>query len=104
MYLYSSWKSRSYSADQTDRLMEIWGKAEADMAANPNLERVCWFMFADGAGGFQVVKAHDVEAATAFGLELSLAMSEFLEFDSKVVLDLDTAMPSILKAVERSKT
>jgi hypothetical protein len=83
--------------------MEIWGKAEADMAASSNLERVCWFMFADGSGGFQVIKTHDVEAANAFGLELSLALGEFLEFDSKVVLDLETAMPAILKAVERSK-
>jgi len=83
--------------------MEIWGKAEADMAANPDLERVCWYMFADGSGGFQVVKTTNAEAATAFGLELSLALGEFLEFDSKIVMDLETAMPAILKAVERSK-
>jgi hypothetical protein len=83
--------------------MEIWGKAEADMAANPSLERVCWFMFADGTGGFQVVKSHDVEAANAFGLELSLALGDYLEFDSKIILDLDTAMPAILKAFERTK-
>ncbi len=103
MYIYSAWKSRPFTTDQSDRLMEIWGKIEADMAANPNLERVCWFMFGDGSGGFQVVKAHDVDAAGAFGLELSLAMAEFLEFDSKIVLDLDAAMPAILKAVERTK-
>jgi len=85
--------------------MEIWAKVEADLAANSSLERVCWFMFADGSGGFQVVKTHgDVEAANAFGLELSLALAEFLEFDTKVVLDLDAAMPAILKGVERSNT
>jgi hypothetical protein len=84
--------------------MEIWGKIEADMAASADLERLCWYMFADGSGGFQVVKAHDAEAATAFGLELSLALSEYLEFDSKIVLDLDTAMPAIMKAVDRTKS
>jgi hypothetical protein len=104
MHVYSSWKGHPLTNEQSDRLMEIWGKIEADMAASPDLERVCWYMFSDGSGGFQVVKTHDAEAAAAFGLELSLALGEFLEFESKIVLDLDTAMPAIMKAVERSKS
>jgi hypothetical protein len=28
-------------------------------------------------------------------------LSEFLELDSKIVLDLDAAMPAILKGIER---
>ena len=78
-------------------------KAEAELATNPIYERLCWFVFADGSGGFQVVKTDKVEEAAAFGLEISLALGEFLDFDTRIVLDLDTAMPAILKAAERSK-
>jgi hypothetical protein len=104
MLLCTSWKQRALSAEQINRLMEIWGKIEADTAQNPNLERVCWYMFGDGTGGFTVNKVHDVEAANAFGLEISLALGDFLELDSRVVLDLDSAMPAIVKAVERINT
>ena len=45
-------------------------------------------------------KVLDVEAANAYGLEVSLALGEFLELDSKIVLDLETAMPAILKGIE----
>jgi hypothetical protein len=81
--------------------MEIWGKIEADQAQNPSVERICWYMFGDGSGGVTVNKAVDIEAANAFGLEISLALGDFLELDSKIVLDLDNALPAIQKAVER---
>jgi hypothetical protein len=81
--------------------MEIWGKVEADQAQNPSVERVCWYMFGDGSGGFTVNKVHDIETANAFGLEISLALGDFLELDSKIVLDLETALPAIQKAMER---
>jgi hypothetical protein len=81
--------------------MEIWGKIEADQAQNPSVERVCWYMFADGSGGVTVNKAVDIDAANAFGLEISLALGDFLELDSKIVLDLESALPAIQKAVER---
>jgi len=103
MYVYTSWKSRPFTNEQSDRFMGIWGKIETDLAAIPSLERICWFLFADGSGGFQVVKTNDVDAANAFSLEVSLALGEFLEFESKVLLDLEAAMPAILKAFERSK-
>jgi hypothetical protein len=101
MLICTTWKSRQLSADQANRMMDRWGKVEASQAENPSVERVCWYIFGDGSGGFTVNKANDVDAATAFGLELSLALSEFLELDSKIVLDLDSAMPAILKGVER---
>jgi hypothetical protein len=81
-------------------MMEIWGKTEAREAEDPTSERVCWFINADGSGGLTVSKVLDVEAATAASLETSLALSEFLELDSKIVLDLDEAMPAILKGME----
>jgi hypothetical protein len=102
MLICTAWKSRQgLSGDQANRLMDRWGKIEADQAQNPSVERVCWYMFGDGSGGFTVNKAVDAEAANAFGLEVSLALSEFLELDSRIVLDLETAMPAIMKGVER---
>jgi hypothetical protein len=101
MLICTTWKSRQLSADQANRMMGRWGKIEAAQAENPSVERVCWYIFGDGSGGFTVNKATDADAATAFGLEVSLALSEFLELDSKIVLDLDSAMPAILKGIER---
>ena len=100
MLICTSWKSRPLSAEQTNRMMERWAKVEAAQAENASVERVCWYLFSDGSGGFTVNKASDVEAATAFELETCLALSEFLDLETKVCLDLDTAMPSILKGVE----
>jgi hypothetical protein len=61
-------------------------------------------MFGDGSGGFTVNKVNDAEAANAFGLEISLALGDFIDLDSKIVLDLDSAMPAIMKAVSRLNT
>jgi hypothetical protein len=100
MLVLTTWKSRQLSVEQSNRMMTIWGKLEAAMAENPNVERLCWYISADASGGVTVSKALDVEAATAFELETCLALGEFLEFDHKVVLDLETAMPAILKGFE----
>jgi hypothetical protein len=48
-----------------------------------------------------VSKATDVDAAVAFELEVSLALSEFIELKSDICLDLETALPVIEKGVER---
>jgi hypothetical protein len=101
MLICTSWKARPLSAEQANRLMEIWGKIEADSAQNPSVERVCWYIFGDGSGGFTVSRAVDIEAANAFGLEISLALADFLELDSRIVLDLESALPAIQKGVER---
>ena len=100
MYVLSTWKERGLTPEQTNRLMTTWGKLEARMAESTAVERVCWFMYSDGSGGITVAKAIDVEAATQFQLETALALSEFLEIETRQVLDLDTAMPAILNAVE----
>lgn len=100
MLICTSWKARPLSPDQTNRLMATWGKLEAGLAENTSVERVCWYIFSDGSGGVTVDKAVDVAAATAYTLEVSLALSEFLDVESKVALDLESAMPAILKAVE----
>lgn len=104
MLVCTAWKARQLSPEQSKRMMETWAKTEAAQAENPSMERVCWFIFGDGSGGFTVNKVTDAEAAVAFGLELSLALGEFLEFDSKIVLDLDSAMPAIMKGMEHIST
>lgn len=102
MYSVMTWKARPVTPEQDQRMMQIWGKIEADMAVNTSLERVCWFMYSDGSGGVTITKSHDVDAALAFEAEVSLALGEFLEIQTKAALDLDAAMPAILKAVERT--
>ena len=101
MLICTSWKERPLSPEQTNRMMGVWAKIEAAMAENTSVERVCWYITGDGTRGFTVNKAVDVEAANAFGLEISLALGEFLELRSDVVLDLETAMPAIEKSMER---
>jgi hypothetical protein len=103
MLICSSWKSRPMTREQADRMMAIWGKLEADMAENPAAERVCWFLNADGNGGFTVVRVADADAAVALNLEATLALGEFLEFESRPVVELDEAMPAIMRAMERLK-
>jgi len=81
-------------------MMQTWGKLEAKMAEDASSERLCWYIAADGSSGVTVSKVSDPEAAAAVELETSLALGEFLDIDSKIVLDLDTAMPAILKGLE----
>jgi hypothetical protein len=101
MLVCTSWKSRPLTAAQANRMMEVWGKVEASQAEKADLERLCWYINTDGSGGFTVTKTTDVDAASAWELEVSLALSEFIELDTHVVLDLDAALPAIEKGIER---
>lgn len=101
MLICTTWKSRPLTPEQSGRMMDIWGKIEADMAENPNTERVCWYLYGDGSGGFTVADVKDQETADTLGLETALALGEFLELDSRPVHDLETAMPAIMRAMER---
>jgi hypothetical protein len=100
MFVCTTWKARQLSPEQSKRMMDVWAKTEAKEAENATTERVCWFIAADGSGGMTVSKVTDADAATAQMLEVSLALGEFIELESKVVLDLDTAMPAITSAME----
>jgi len=100
MIVCTTWKARPLTPEQSNRMMAIWGKLEASMAENPAVERLCWYLNVDGSGGITVAKTDDTEAASALGLEQSLALGEFLEFDTKTVLDLESAMGPITKAME----
>ena len=100
MYILTTWKTRAITPEQTNRMMATWGRQEAALAADASSERVCWFINANGSGGITVVKVKDTDAAIAQGLVQSLSLGEFLELHSEIVLDLDGAMPSIIKGVE----
>jgi hypothetical protein len=100
MLVCTSWKARPLTPERANRMMEVWGKVEAAQAENADTRRLCWYIFSDGSGGFTVSEATDADAATAFELEIALALSEFLDLESKLVLDLDAAMPAILKGME----
>ena len=103
MHLITTWKSRPLSPEQFDRLMSVWGKLEERTAADSSAERLCWFQFSDGSGGVTIDKVKDVEAALALGLEQSLTLSEFIEIDTKIGLDLESSLPMIMKAQENAK-
>jgi hypothetical protein len=100
MLVATTWKARPLSPAQANRMMETWAKIEAQTAENTSIERLSWYIAADGSSGVTLDKVNDPDAAAAFQLEISLALSEFLELESKVVLDLDTAMLAILKGME----
>ena len=44
-------------------------------------------------------RVSDSDAALQLSLETALALEEFLEIESKIVLDLETAMPAITNAM-----
>ena len=101
MLLCTTWKMRPLSPDGTTRMMETWGKLEAEQAERGGSERLCWFLFADGSGGLTVARVEDDAEAQAYALESALALGEFLELDTRPVLDLESAMPAIMAAVGR---
>jgi hypothetical protein len=99
MFVCTTWKGRPLSPDQSQRMMDVWAKTEAKEAEDSSSERVCWFIAVDGSSGLTVSRVSDSDAAVALMLEVSLALSEFIELESKIVLDLDSAMPAITDAM-----
>ncbi len=101
MLVCTTWKMRPLSPEQTNRMMAVWGKLESEADAHPETERLCWYLYVDGSGGFTVADVKDEAAAHAWATEQALALGEFLELDTRVVQDLESAMPAITAAVER---
>ena len=103
MLVCTTWKARPLTSEQAERMMQVWGKIEADLETRTASQRLCWYVAADGSSGVTVSEVIDPDAAAQFQLETSLALGEFLELDAKQVLDMDSAMPAILSALERAK-
>lgn len=101
MLMCTTWKSRQLSHEQVSRMMNMWGKVEADIAERPGTKRLCWYAYGDGSGGFSVSEiANDEDAAFLF--EVIGALSEFLEFEVKPVVDLESALPLSAAIMERT--
>jgi hypothetical protein len=100
MIVCTTWKSRPLAPEQARRMMEVWAKTEAKEAESTAVERLCWYIATDGSSGVAVTRYTNPEAAAAEQLEVSLALGEFIEFDSKVVLDMETALPPIQHAMQ----
>jgi hypothetical protein len=99
MLVCTTWKSRPLTSEQTNRLMDVWAKTEAKLSEDASNERLCWYIAADGSQGVTVSRVTDSDAALQLSLETALALEEFLEIESKIVLDLDTAMPAITNSM-----
>lgn len=98
MLICTTWKARPLSPEQSTRMLEVWARAEARTEAAGGSTPLFWYLNADGSGGVTVIEVDDFEAAATAGLEASLALGEFLEIESKIVVDRDSAMPAILGA------
>lgn len=99
MLICTTWKARPLSPEQTNRMMDAWGKVETANAEDANSERLCWYISSDGSRGFTVSRVDASDGYGALALEQALALGEFLEIESFPVLDLDAAMPAITNAV-----
>ncbi len=95
MLVCTTWKSRPLSPDQSRRLMGVWAKTEAREAQQVAAERLCWYITTDGSAAFTGSKVSDAEAAAKLQLEVSIALGEFLELESKIVLGVETGMAPI---------
>ncbi len=101
MLVATKWKSRPMSPDDLSRMMETWGKLEADLATHPDVERLCWYAHADGTGGFTVSRVTDTDGAMAFYNEIIASMTEFIEVETELVIEMDTVMEVVPKLMER---
>lgn len=100
MLMCTIWKLRPRSQEQQSRMMGIWGKIEADLAERPGIDRLSWYSYGDGSGGFSVSEVADDQLAFLF--EILGALSEFMEFEVKPVVDLETALASMPAMMERT--
>lgn len=80
-------------------MMEVWAKTEAKESENASIERLGWYIAADGSCGFALARVSDPDAAAGQMLEISLALGEFIDLESRVVLDMDSAMGPITDAM-----
>lgn len=99
MLVCTTWKSRPLSPEAAGRMMDVWTKTEALHHETSASNEVAWYMYTDGSGGISITEVDDIEAATAVGLEIALALGEFLELDSRIVVEKESAMPAILGAL-----
>lgn len=84
-----------FNGKQTPEDVEALMKRFGEMGASPG--EVAHYVFADGSGGLVVNDTDDARQIHS----TSLAYAQWLEFDTKVVLSIDDAVPGILQALQR---
>jgi hypothetical protein len=99
MLMLNTWKTRPLSPEQTKRMMAIWGAQLERHAKDPVWNELFFCLHADGSGGASLVEASDGDAANQRGLQLCIELGEFLEIETKVVLNQEQAMPAILASM-----
>ena len=92
MLLVTTYKTvGSRTQDAAKDLMKRFG----EIGATPG--EVAHYVFADGSGGIVIAETDDAKVVH----DAALAYAEWLEFDTKIVLKLDDALPGIMAALQR---
>jgi hypothetical protein len=99
MLVSVSWKTRAMDSATLNRMMASWGTLESILGTHSEVRRRAWWIYADASGGFSVLESDDADSLSAFVLEASVALGEFLELDCRPLLGLDAAQPAIVAGV-----
>lgn len=84
-----------FSGDQTPESVGELMKRFGEMGKSPG--ELAHYVFADGSGGLVVSDNDDAKQIHA----TALAYAQWLDFDTRVVLSIDDAIPGILEALQR---
>jgi hypothetical protein len=103
MLYLTTFRPRPRTPEQIERMLAVWSKLEADVAARTDLERRFLYFDVSGSSGVEVAEVSDPDTALPFVYEAHVALSEFIDFETRPVLELDDAMPAILAAAERTQ-
>jgi hypothetical protein len=103
MLYLTTFRPRPMTPEQFQRMLVVWTKIEADVAARTDLERRFLYFDVSGSSGVEVSELSDPDAALPFVYEAHVALSEFIDFETRPVLELEEAMPAVLAAAERAQ-
>ena len=84
-----------FNGAQTPQDVSDLMKRFGEMGKSPG--ELAHYVFADGSGGLVVSDTEDAKQIHS----TALAYAQWLEFDTKVVLTIDDAVPGILEALQR---
>jgi hypothetical protein len=99
MLILTTWKSRPLTPEQSKRMMAVWGTQLESHATNPVWNELFWVMSADGSSGASLTEAADPDVAARRSLQICLELGEFVDIETKVVVDQSHAMAPILAAM-----
>ena len=83
--------SGTQTPEAASELMKRFGEV------GPSPGEIAHYVFADGTGGVVVNETDDPKQIHS----TALAYAQWLDFDTKVVLSIDDAVPGILEALQR---